>query len=581
MIYEDVDPQLLAFLQQPMSITTDVPPAGERLTWRTRILYTVPALRRWIGPRQVQSLLWEKLRHKLAQAGQTLPQQVFEDHVPLNHDTLYRFTDALGQYFKIEFTPAITSPSHSAMLADFSRNYAWAALEYTCNRIAESLQLRAVHNLSILTNANLWLCYYLSEIYFLIAHGLLTARLAGNRLHVVPTAKLQRRLKGYWLAEITEANSKTSDTLTFSEMASLFQKQGRLPPAMRELLIDQTLDKCLSIHANYVSAAMLRHPKYQYMREIVDFAIHLELRAMCGQRSTDEAYLRSLVSPATVDMINSALAGRVPTLDSASSFIEYKGGAYVRGALNFKYGVRKFVRHLLGKVTTQGKTADFGQLLGAGFEQDYVLNYIRDLNDPRFKVYGKFEPGNHAKIKGYDIDLVIQDVAEDVYYFIQVKYQLSEIPTYLSEQCQLFLNANFRTGFVRQLAVLRDNLSDESIRQKLSQHGLAGAHADNSHFVLLHNMPFLNFYELEGIFFYEWNLLRNILRDGRVQVRKDKNIHEERVLSRPRMHRPQEMIDAYFNHSEGGQMMTEHYAVYCRANARFVFDGLDVTCKLL
>ncbi|MCS3416938.1 hypothetical protein M2399_002150 [Pseudomonas sp. BIGb0450] len=584
MIYEDVDPQLLAFLHNPMANTTALPPAGKRLNWRSRMLYKIPALRRLICPEQVQSILWEKLQAHLEQARQSLPQYLFEDNTPLNPNTVHRFTDQLSRYFRIEVAPAghgVSSAPGSDTYADFSKAYTWAALEYTCNRIAENLQLRAVHNLSILKNANLWLCYYLSEIYFLIGHGLLTARLVGSTLHIVPTAKLQRRIKGYWLAEVTEANSKISDTRTLYDMAELLQKHGRLNPDLRGLLVNQTLDKCLSIHSEYLSAAMTRHPKYHYLREIVDFAVHLELRVMLGERTTEEAYLRTIVSPATVDMINSALAGRAPTLDSASSFIEYKGGMYVRGALNFKYGLRKFVRYLLGTATVNGKEADFGQLLGAGFEKDYVLNYIRKLNDPRLEVFGEFKPGNNAKIKGYDIDLIVRDVEEDIYYFIQVKYQLSEIPTYLSEQCQLFLNANFRTGFVRQLAVLRDNICDESIRQKLSQHGLAGAHAGNSHFVLLHNIPFLNFYELDGIFFYEWNLLRNILRDGRVQVRKDQHITEERVLSKPRMHRPQEMVDAYFNQSQSGTQMTEHYDVYCRANTRFVFDELDVICKLL
>lgn len=584
MIYEDIDPQLLGFLKDPINKVCPVVLAGKPLKWHSKVLYKLPILRRFICADQVQSILWEKLESHLEYARETLPEHIFEDHVPLTKDTVHRFTDELKKYFNIVLASACNeavSASKKATLTAFIESYSWAVLEYTCNRVAENLQLRAIHNLSILGNSNLWLCYYLSEVYFLIAQGLLVARLSGDTLYIVPTKKLMTRLKTYWLAEIIEADSNISDIFTRHNVVPSLHAHGRLRPELCNVLVDQTLDKCLSIHSNYLSASMREHPKYQYLREIVNIAIHIELRALSGERTTDEAYLKSIASSAAVDMIKSALVGRLPTLSSVSSFVEYKDGVYIRGALNFKYGLRKFVRCLLGAVTINSKAPDFGQLLGSDFERDYIFNYIQDLNDPRLKIHGKFEPGTNAKIKGYDVDLVVQIVEEDIYYFIQAKYQLSEIPTYLSEQCQLFLNENFRTGFVRQLAVLRDNMSDESIRKKLSQHGLSGARPDNSYFVLLHNMPFLNFYESDGIFFYEWNLLRNILRGGRVQVRKGQNIMEEHVLLKSYLHRPQELVEAYFSHSQSGRERAEHYDVYCDAYSHFDFGGLKVVCKLL
>lgn len=584
MIYEDVDPQLLAFVHDPLATLDALHTEGKRPSRRTRMLYKVPALRRFICAEQVQWLVLDKLKAGLAQAKQTLPQHLFEDSVALNEHTMSRFTDQLNKYFRIDITLVdneANSTERLAMLNAFIQTYTWAKLEYTCNRIAENLQLRAEHNLSILSNANLWLCYYLSEMYFLMAHGLMTARLEGRTLCIVPTVKLQRRLKGHWLAEICEGNSKFSDMRTLLDMALLLQKLGYLPPPARELLIAHALDKCLSIHANYLSADIAQHPQYRYLREIVYFAAHLELRAMLGERITSVAEMQSCVSPATISMINSALSGRTPTLNSASSFIEHKGDTYVRGALNFKYGLRKFVGHLLGDATPCGKGQDFRGALGIGFETDYITNYIRNLDDPRFKIHGEFTPGNRSKVKGYDIDLVLQDLEDDIYYFIQVKYRLSNLPTYLSEQCRLFLEPEFRKGFVKQLAVLRDNLTDDSIRQKLSSHGLADAHSHNSYFILLHNIPFLNFYELDGIFFYEWNLLRNILRNGRVQFRKDQEVTEGHVLSKPRLHQPEELINAYLSHPQSGAQLADHYDIYCRASAQFAYDDLNVICKLI
>ncbi|MBF8710003.1 MULTISPECIES: hypothetical protein [Pseudomonas] len=584
MIYEDVDPQLLAFLHDPLATLEALDIERKRPNWLTRMLYKVPALRRFICSEQVQWLVLEKLSAGLAKSKRTLPQHLFEDTVALNEKTMSRLTDQLSKYFRIGITLVENEADSSerlAMLNAFIQANTWAKLEYTCNRIAENLQLRAEHNLAILSNANLWLGYYLSEVYFLMAHGLLSARLEGKTLSIVPTATLQRRLKGHWLAEICEANSKISDMRTLLDMALVLQRLGHLPPSAREPLIAHVLDKCLSIHANYLSANVIQHPQYQYLREIVYFATYLELRVMLGERITPEAQLQSCVSPATISMINSALSGQAPTLNSASSFIEYKGNTYVRGALSFKYGLRKFVGQLLGKALQGGNGQDFRGVLGIGFEADYIVNYIRNLDDPRFKVYGELKPGNRSKVKGYDIDLVLQDVEEDIYYFIQVKYRLSNLPTYLSEQCRLFSEPEFRKGFVKQLATLRDNLTDDSIRQKLSSHGLANAHAHNSHFILLHNIPFLNFYELDGIFFYEWNLLRNILRDGRVQFRKDQELTEGYVLSKPRLHQPGELVNAYLSHPQDGARLADHYDIYSRASAQFVYDDLDIVCKLI
>lgn len=584
MIYEDVDPQLLAFLQDPLATYDTLPFAEGRLSWFTRVIYNVPALRCFIRPEQVKWLIWEKLKIGLAKAKQTLPEHLFEDNASLNEQTMHRFTDQLNKYFRIGVTLVgneANSDERLATLNAFIQANTWTKLEYTCNRISENLQLRTEHNLSLLSNSNLWLCYYLSEVYFLISHGLMTARVERGTLYITPTVKLKHRLKGFWLAEITEANSKMSDMRSLLDMALLLKRQGSLPPAARELLIDHTLDKCLTIHVNYLSEDIIRNPQYQYLREITYCAVHLELRALLGSRVTPEAEIQSCVSPATICMMNNALSGRPPSLNSAISFIEYTGNTYVRGALNFKYGLRKFVGHLLGESAKSEKGQDFRGTLGIGFETDYIFNYIKNLGDPRFKIYNEFKPSNNSKIKGYDIDLVLHDQEDDIYYFIQVKYRVSVLPTYLSEQCRLFLEPEFRKGFIKQLAILRDNLSDESIRQKLNGQGLAGAQAHNSHFVLLHNIPFLNFYELDGIFFYEWNLLRNILRDGRVEIRKDQDFTEEHVLSKPRLHRPEELVDAYFKHPQSGAQFSDHYDIYCRASAQFIFDDLDVICKML
>ncbi|KAA8709532.1 hypothetical protein [Pseudomonas cannabina] len=180
MIYENVDPSLIDFLHNPM-IALDQPIKKPRpVTWQTRLLYRVPALRRLISAEQVQGLIIEKLHAGLVRCRKELPHFIFEDGVSLNQHNMHRFTDSLREYFNISIALNSSdgdSDARKVFIYSFIQSYTWARLGYTCNRIAESLQLRAVHNLSILGNSRLWTTYYLSEQYVLIAQGLMTARL--------------------------------------------------------------------------------------------------------------------------------------------------------------------------------------------------------------------------------------------------------------------------------------------------------------------------------------------------------------------------------------------------------------------
>lgn len=576
MKYENVERPLLDFLHNPMKQLDAMTAARPAIRWSTRLLYQVPCLRRLICAEQVAGLVLEKLLHGLRAARQSLPATLFEDHSVADQHLLERYIVEVEKYFSlvhVNIDPQALSPEQRQGLDQVRKAHTFAKLEYTCNRVAESLELREEHNLAILRNGRLWLSYYVSELYFLIAHGMMQAQLRGKVLYITPTLELQRRLKAYWLSEITEENTKFSDMRMLMDVAQVLQLRKYLPAPLKQQLINVVMDKCLSLHVDYVSPSMQADPQYGLMREVVYFAAHLELNAMLGRASTPVQEIRQHVSAATLDLINGCLQGRHATLDSANSFVELRGEQYQRGPVKLKYGVKKLIGQLLHK--------RFAGDLGKRFEVDYVLNYMRDLDDPRYAIHAGFKAETGAKVLGYDIDLVLQDLEEDLYYFIQVKYKVSELPVYFSEQCRLMANPAFRNGFDRQLAVLRENLGEPSIRQKLTQLGLGAAHASNSHFVLLHNLPFLNFYELDGIYFYEWNLLRNILRNGRVQYRNNDDIAERYVLNKARLHRPQEMVEAYFEDGQDAAQMEQAYQLYLRTHSVFAYDDLQFVCKVL
>ncbi|WP_054998647.1 hypothetical protein [Pseudomonas cannabina] len=88
----------------------------------------------------------------------------------------------------------------------------------------------------------------------------------------MPTKKLQDRIKGHWLAEVMEAESRLNDSCVLRDSALILQKKGQLPVEMRESLIAFTMDKCLSIHVNYLSEDLANHPVFNRLKETLIYS---------------------------------------------------------------------------------------------------------------------------------------------------------------------------------------------------------------------------------------------------------------------------------------------------------------------
>jgi hypothetical protein len=197
-----------------------------------------------------------------------------------------------------------------------------------------------------------------------------------------------------------------------------------------------------------------------------------------------------------------------------SNFVVYEDRFFKRGNQQFKFGLKKLAGIVLEESLTESK--DPKGDIGKSFEADYILNYLKSLNFFGYESYGVFKPSPAARIRGYDIDVILKDTKENLFFFIQVKYWFNNLPIHLDEKIKFFNGNDVRDKVFRQLVKLKENIEEEEIRNKLLDLGLEDARKDNSYFILLHNVPFLNFYEYAGVIFYEWNSFRNLLQQGRV-----------------------------------------------------------------
>ncbi|PXX57753.1 hypothetical protein SAMN05660489_05247 [Pseudomonas sp. LAMO17WK12:I10] len=578
MLYGEVDRTLLKFLHHPLQniayLDSRTPPS-----LRERLMARIPLLRNRMSREQIIRLLAHKLRQEIYSLKGSIEQRLFEDPLPPSPDNYERFLSALARYFNVSLPMPDGEVSDQELncCSAYIQSTLWAKLEYTCNRATENLQLPDSYTFSILKHPQLWLAYYLSETFFLLEQGLMDAHFQGNSLVIRFSELLEQNIKSYWLSEISEYHSNTADMQLLQPMKQLLIQHGSLPPSVSSALIDYLLDKCLSIHPQFIQEELKTSPLYEYLREVVYIAGHLEIRAMCGQRHTHYSEFAHQVSPATLSLMESALSStHPPLLNSPQSYIQVKDGFYIRGALKLKYGLKKIVGHLLLGQKNPGSKKDIGHTLGNNFERDYIIHYIQALESTRFKVYDEFKAKNNAHIQGYDVDLVLHDQHHDRYYFIQVKYRLSDQPTYLSEQYHLMSREEFHRGYAQQLLILKQHLNHESIRKKLTQNGLAGAQDHNSHFILLHNLSFLSFHQTQGVYFYEWNLFRNLLKNGRLSTIGPNGISEEQLLSDEQLWQPERIVEAYFQDSLSGRHNQYNYDLYRASQARYRFANLNI-----
>ncbi|WP_223431225.1 hypothetical protein [Pseudomonas sp. GL-B-26] len=579
MIDDEIDRELIKFIHNPLQQASYLDSYIAQLSIVSKKLLKHQRLQHLITSEQTKFIIAKLLKIQLEHLRTTIQEHIFEDPLPPDESIQQRYMRVISDYFKIGI--ALTSrptEQKQEILEQFTASNTWSKLVYTCNRISENLHLESKHNLSILNHSKLWLAYYLSEVFYFLSRGLMTARFAKGIITISPTPAFEKKLKAHWISETSEYSSNLSDTITLIEMAKIFKEYGHIPTAIREQLINSMMDKCLSIHANYLSENLKEHPTYFFVRELVYVACHIEIKAILGNRETSKYELLSYVRASTINAMTSALSKNDKTLlNTAKNFIEVRADSFLRGALDFKYGLKKLVG-LMTEFNKQPKD-NFQGMLGENFEKDYISNYIKKLKQSKFKVLDGFKAENNAQITSYDIDLVLLDQKHNNYYFIQIKYRLTSQPTYLSEQCLLMQDKEFNKGYIKQLLTLKENLDTDSIRKKLARHNLADARTDNSFFILLHNLPFLNFFETKGIYFYEWNLFRNILKNGEFAIKKNDSFQTAHALTDPQLHRIENIADEYLSNMTTNTSLEENFEIYRNAHAVFEFSDLKFICK--
>ncbi|GFD71832.1 hypothetical protein ACI7YQ_14145 [Alteromonas marina] len=390
------------------------------------------------------------------------------------------------------------------------------SFSYQVDRLSERYKIKREHFLlvdsSVVVSAMI-----LSEIYAFIKAGYLCVQKlkGGFQLELNDAAHHYREAHG--ISELLEDKSNKSDCFNLYQATS-WMNLRYTPPELASHLIDEVFDKVLSIKPRYISDEVKSSKHYRFMRECVAILTFAECFKLRGFDVPATFFIENkLCRSDSMSIIINNLR-ELNTLEGKHfSALTFDGKSFKSGNLEFKLATRH-VAYNSSKLLT--RDADVKKDLikfGDIFEKDYIFRYVQSLDPARYHVYPSISPNNNAQVKGYDIDLVIEDKSFNQFYFVQVKYRTKWLPKFYSER-YWELNTGILKDYERQLRIFKDNFNHPSIRQKLNHQkykGLERATKENSHFVFLHNLPFLNFYEFDGIYFYEWNLFRNLMQGAK------------------------------------------------------------------
>ena len=545
MLYHTANQPLIEFMRNPLKSIDYVKGKFSSPRKRSRLLYKIPFLRKYITDNEVENL-FRAILICIAEKAEVELKGIEATPVAYGEKHLKDCMSELATYFFLDVQSNLPDLDvDTKLLHDHAYSHFNAKMEYHCNRIMETFSLKAEHSRSILRCRNLWSLFYLSEFLFLLETGQMILTASSTGFEIKKSSGLQHQFRSYWLSEVCEANSKHTDIFSIALLNESIQNQTRVSPLLLNSHIDLLLDKIFSINTNHLTSTIRGLPAYKLLRDIVGLSLLVE--TLCGENRCVEKqliYTQRILMDENIEFIDAFLFdAENKKFGSFSNFITYDGKYYHRGSLGFKFGIKRFVGALLHEYKNENKS--FFDKYGDSFQDDYVVPRLKALTKYGYVAIDGFEPDSpNAKIRGYDVDAVLHDVVENKFYFIQIKYCASFIPTYLAEQSDFFNHNTLKDGY-RQLDILRKNFADESVRKILHSKGLANATLTNSHFLLIHNIPFLNFYEYEGIYLYEWNLLRNILREGLgLKVSRD-GAEEKYVGKKFQLHNPYAIVDEY------------------------------------
>jgi len=431
------------------------------------------------------------------------------------------------------------------------RSYYANTFNYYSNFICERLGVSSDSDLSVSKNKELFTYFMLSEIYGMLETSAFDIKIRFNKFILNVRKEHCGAHTRYWFSEFIEQHSQFALHYELASLKDRLSHCERLDPQELYHVIDLILDKEFSIQDKYLRPELRASQQYKTLRNIAGIAILVEIKTSLERTSrVKKSWIlrQCFFDEEFLSYFDKKTWGFNRTMGNMLDFISSDESYYYRGNLSFKYGLRR----LMGRLLHEFKPQQFNlqEELGRTFERHHILEKLRKLEKYGYRFYEGIEPPDaKAAVKDYDIDLVAHDIDKDIFYFIQICYRFTWLPTYYSERLRFFNEDSKKNSFKKkydvQLKKFRENMLHHSVQQRLKGKPYAHATRENSHFILLSNIPYLNFYESDGILFYEWNTFRNLIQNGQVLRRTEHEIKGSSIDEKLPLHDPDYIVNRY------------------------------------
>lgn len=575
MIYSNPPLYLIDFIKDPINNTSSVASNYQEPKTRTKIFYKFSILRPFISKKETLKLFESMILSAAEEAANEIAIIDFKKY-SLDEQYVKSGVEKLKRKFSI-YVKGFSSPEISTKHNDI---HLAAKMEYHCNRISEVLNESMSDMHSLVECKSVWQLFYLSEIYFFIKSDYMRLSLSFDGFHVKRKYK-NKELLSYWFSEIMEFNSKISYHLLIEKFKQEFRGVDFVNSLQLNAVVDATLDKLFSIHSEYLSSEIKRLKKYKLLRDVVALSLLVELRCYThGTACISWIQKQNFISFEGLEHIDKILSSNEENKKSKlPKYIYIENDNFKRGSLGYWFGMRKFAGSILHPFK---ENKNFGSMLGYNFEKEYIFHYLKKLNLPDYEIYeGLHPPSKKNKISGYDIDLIIKDISNNHYYFIQIKLSIFDSPVYLYEQIRTFNEDKYRDAIERQLGIFKNNIEDESIQKRLNNIRIFDANSSNSSYLLIHNLPTFDFYTDQGVQCYEWNTFRNLIKGG-ATLALGKDSFEERMVNKKFIFSdPESIANEYLNSEVIDNINQYSYHLYENSKSITYLSGNKVTCDIL
>lgn len=386
--------------------------------------------------------------------------------------------------------------------------------------------------------------YLLSEVLFFALTLMADIKIAGNTITISPADKeIESQLRRKWFANYWEEISAASSIAYIDILPQGAERSSNFEDAIYALGLNFR-DKIFSIPASSLPSKLEKSVCISWMTKLSNL---VTLCIWCQKKNQMQHAPYALLERIQITKKDieklSELLGNYSQPDRIFSF--QSNGIKIDNP-SFTNQLRIIINDLANALSEN----QLNNMLGDFFEKDYLKKYF---SNSELKNHYRVHQGILAhevldtELKP-DVDLIVEDLRRERFYFIQVKYLKIGGKAYISGDLDHLVSGKLSKG-LKQITDAKMAMELGKLDKLLAARDLGRCYKDNSTFMMVHNISNFDFCLWPtGVVSYEWNSLRNLLKDGEVRhghTQKGTNIWKS---SKPLpIENPDSLVDEIIN----------------------------------